>query len=443
MAGGDVEITLLEAGDRLGGKIRTTPFAGLPAVDEGARRVPGPRAGGGRAGAERWAAPTWCRRRADGPTCGGTARSTRSPTAWCSGCPPVSPSWPAPTCCRSAAGPGRRWSRSSPVVIPNPTTSARSSAIASAPRCSTASSIRWSAASTPATRTTSAWRPRRRRSRRAWPAPAASCWACAASAGLPRPTSPPASRCSSPREAGMQSLVDALTAALGDVRVLLGQPVEALEPAGRGRWLVNGVTADAVLLALPAPAAARLLARLSPDAEAILAGIGYASVAMVSLALPESGVRRALDGSGHLVPKPVQRHVTAASWASTKWAHWHRDGQVCPASIGRPLGRRARVGARRRPARRGRAAGPGHPARAHGRARRPSASAAGPSRSPSTRPGTWTAWTSWTGCLALDAAVRWRGRRRGPGLGLPACIRQGTAWADLTMRRLGTSATMG
>ena len=29
-------VTLFEAGDRLGGKIRTTPFAGHPAVDEGA-----------------------------------------------------------------------------------------------------------------------------------------------------------------------------------------------------------------------------------------------------------------------------------------------------------------------------------------------------------------------------------------------------------------------
>ena len=30
------QVTLLEAGDTLGGKIRTSPFAGLPAVDEGA-----------------------------------------------------------------------------------------------------------------------------------------------------------------------------------------------------------------------------------------------------------------------------------------------------------------------------------------------------------------------------------------------------------------------
>ena len=29
------------------------------------------------------------------------------------------------------------------------------------------------------------------------------------------------------------------------------------------------------------------------------------------------------------------------------------------------------------------------------------------------------------------------------GLGLPACIRQGAGWADLTMRWLGSSATMG
>ena len=58
---------------------------------------------------------------------------------------------------------------------------------------------------------------------------------------------------------------------------------------------------------------------------------------MVTLALArERRPTAPLDGSGHLVPKPAQRHVTAASWASTKWAHWHRDGQVVlRASVGR------------------------------------------------------------------------------------------------------------
>ena len=34
-APGAVEVTVVEGQDRLGGKIRTTPFAGVPAVDEG------------------------------------------------------------------------------------------------------------------------------------------------------------------------------------------------------------------------------------------------------------------------------------------------------------------------------------------------------------------------------------------------------------------------
>ena len=36
LADGAIDVELLDAGDRLGGKLRTTPFAGLPAVDEGA-----------------------------------------------------------------------------------------------------------------------------------------------------------------------------------------------------------------------------------------------------------------------------------------------------------------------------------------------------------------------------------------------------------------------
>ena len=206
------------------------------------------------------------RRRAAGPTCGGTAPSTRSPTAWCSACPPAVASWPAPACCRSAGGPGRPLEPLVPRGRSRPTTSAPSSAIASAPRCSTASSIRWSAASTPATRATSAWPPPRRRSRRGVAGSRSLLLGLRASAGLPgqRRRRPPVFL--APR-GGMQALVDALAAALGDVRVLLGQPVEALEPAGGGRWLVNGVAADAVLLALPAAgggAPARRRSRRTP-----------------------------------------------------------------------------------------------------------------------------------------------------------------------------------
>ena len=126
------------------------------------------------------------------------------------------------------------------------------------------------------------------------------------------------------------------SSALDGVEVVTGQPVEVLERRAGGGWVVQGTEVDAVILALPAYEAARLLAGVSPGSAALLGAISYVSVAMVTLALPEAAVGHALDGSGHLVPKPVQRTLTAASWASTKWTHWHLPGQVVVrASVGR------------------------------------------------------------------------------------------------------------
>jgi oxygen-dependent protoporphyrinogen oxidase len=147
--------------------------------------------------------------------------------------------------------------------------------------------------------------------------------------------------------AGLGALVDALSgrivAAGGDVRTATG--VTALEPAGSGAWRLTGVGPhgaafaslfDAVLLGTPAHAAAPLLATVSPAAARLAGAIEHASVVMVTVAYPAAAVPRALDASGHLVPKPVQRHVTAASWASTKWAHWRAPGQVLfRVSVGR------------------------------------------------------------------------------------------------------------
>jgi oxygen-dependent protoporphyrinogen oxidase len=134
---------------------------------------------------------------------------------------------------------------------------------------------------------------------------------------------------------GMQTLVDALVDRLGDVDVRLGQPATTVSADG-SRWRVDDLSADAVVVTTPAWASARLLESTSPDAARLLAGIDHASVALVTLAFAEGRVARALDGSGHLVPKAAQRHITACSWGSTKWAGWKSDGQVIlRASLGR------------------------------------------------------------------------------------------------------------
>jgi oxygen-dependent protoporphyrinogen oxidase len=135
---------------------------------------------------------------------------------------------------------------------------------------------------------------------------------------------------------GMASLIDALVADLSarDVDLRVGLAARALEPTAAGGWRViadptsgHGVVtdmvveADAVVVASPAPVAAALLRDHAPEAAAHLASIRHASVAMVALAvevedLPSGG----LEGSGLLVARSEGLLVTACSWASSKWA---------------------------------------------------------------------------------------------------------------------------
>jgi oxygen-dependent protoporphyrinogen oxidase len=133
--------------------------------------------------------------------------------------------------------------------------------------------------------------------------------------------------------AGLGTIVDALAARLPDIR--LGAAADGIERRG-DRWVVSGEECDAVVVAVPAFAAAELLTGVAPSAASLAAAIPSSGVVVVTLAVAEDAVPRALDGSGHLVPKPVQRHLTACSWASAKWAHWRVPGRhVLRASLGR------------------------------------------------------------------------------------------------------------
>lgn len=124
---------------------------------------------------------------------------------------------------------------------------------------------------------------------------------------------------------GMGQLVAALRDDLGDA-VRVDTPVDALDHHG-GRWHAApaGISADAVVVATPAGTAAKLVGPHAPDAGARLADIGYASVALVALAVRRTDVDHALDGSGFLVPPSEGRLVTACSWTSVKWPHLDVD----------------------------------------------------------------------------------------------------------------------
>ena len=100
------------------------------------------------------------------------------------------------------------------------------------------------------------------------------------------------------------------------------------------------VEADRVVLATPAPAAAELLAELSPDAAGELRAVRHSSVVLVTLVfdraeLAELDAAGTFDASGFLVPRDAGLFMTAVSFGSSKWAHWD-DGRhvVLRASAG-------------------------------------------------------------------------------------------------------------
>jgi oxygen-dependent protoporphyrinogen oxidase len=133
---------------------------------------------------------------------------------------------------------------------------------------------------------------------------------------------------------GMATLVEHTLSTLhggpeGSFALSTGHTVSRIERDG-DTWRVDDEPVDAVLLAAPARAAARLLAGVAPDATAGLATIVTAGVIMVTLAVPGDEWPAAARGrSGYLVPKSVQRQVTAVSFGSQKWSHWApADGSV-------------------------------------------------------------------------------------------------------------------
>ncbi|MGW2645148.1 protoporphyrinogen oxidase [Streptomyces sp. NPDC001393] len=123
--------------------------------------------------------------------------------------------------------------------------------------------------------------------------------------------------------------------------ILTGTPVSELRREADGGWRVvageRALRADAVIVAVPAPAAARLLRGESPEAAAELAAVEYASMALVTLAYRRSGLNLP-EGSGFLVPPVDGRTIKASTFASAKWgwiAEEDPDVVVLRTSVGR------------------------------------------------------------------------------------------------------------
>ncbi|MGY0006212.1 protoporphyrinogen oxidase [Micromonospora sp. I033] len=139
---------------------------------------------------------------------------------------------------------------------------------------------------------------------------------------------------------GLSTLVEAAARESG-ATIRRDAAVRELHPTPTGWRLTVGPTrdpefieADAVLLAVPARPAARLLAGPAPEVATAVGGLDYASVALVTMALPEPELP---ELSGFLVPATEGLLIKASTFFTTKWGHLARpDGlALVRASVGR------------------------------------------------------------------------------------------------------------
>lgn len=125
-------------------------------------------------------------------------------------------------------------------------------------------------------------------------------------------------------DVGLQALVEALAARLHPIAIRLNTPVRSVTPTASGYRLETesgAETFDAVVVAAPAFAAARLLQPLDEPWVEDLAAIPYSNLAVVGLAYEPTAIPRPLDKTGFLVPRREGLTITAVTWLSAKWPH--------------------------------------------------------------------------------------------------------------------------
>jgi len=124
---------------------------------------------------------------------------------------------------------------------------------------------------------------------------------------------------------GMETLPRALARELRD-RVMLKSRVVGLRTEDSGsRYLIDvergggafTLEAEAVVLAIPAYAAAALIEPLDRQTAQVLKDIDYPPVAVVFTGFKSEKLRHPLDGFGFLVPAKEKRHILGTIWSST------------------------------------------------------------------------------------------------------------------------------
>ncbi len=137
-----------------------------------------------------------------------------------------------------------------------------------------------------------------------------------------------------PRD-GMISLLQAIVDRLPESTVRTGTRVERLQRSGDGGWTLTTTGQqpesrryDAVVLAANASSSADLVADLDRQLADALGQIPHASCSIVSLAYDRDQIAHAMDGFGFVVPAVENRKILSGSFASVKYPGRAPDGQV-------------------------------------------------------------------------------------------------------------------
>jgi oxygen-dependent protoporphyrinogen oxidase len=120
---------------------------------------------------------------------------------------------------------------------------------------------------------------------------------------------------------GTGELVDAVTAALAPDTVVLSARVSDLRRAAHYtvEWPNGRAEAAAVILAVPAYAAASLLRGFDTQVAALADAVPYASTATVAFGYRRAQVGHPMRGTGFVVPRVERGPLLAGTWVTSKW----------------------------------------------------------------------------------------------------------------------------
>lgn len=138
---------------------------------------------------------------------------------------------------------------------------------------------------------------------------------------------------------GLQSFVDAIESKLLPSSVLKGIRIESVTRTANGyelemnKW--EKIMADSIIVAVPHYTASSIFSKYG--FFSVFENIPSTSVATVALAFPETAIKKDIDGIGFVVSRHNDYTITACTWTHKKWPHTAPKGKaLIRCYVGRP-----------------------------------------------------------------------------------------------------------